>query len=134
MSRIVEIAMEWKPDFVIVILGLMSLTMGLWLILPASTFASSPTYDVLASTAPEWVWGALMLIPGSLKVYGTFARKWAVAKTGCWWGFLAWLFFAFSFFQANPSNPVAAILFWKAILNGWFILHISDAEGGQDFV
>lgn len=134
MRRLLYIAMSWKPDFVIVILGIMSLSMGLWLIVPGGTFQTSPTYDILASTAPEWFWGVVMLIPGSLKVYGTLAGKWGIAKAGCWWGFLVWLFFSFSFFQSNPANPIAVLLFWKAILNGWFILHISQADEAGDFI
>lgn len=124
MSRIGETIREGSPDFAIVIVGIMSLSMGLWLLTPLGTFASS-NYGLLARTAPEWVWGVLMLIPGVLKISGTLLRRWNLAKTGVWWGFVVWLFFSFSFFLSDATSPISILLFWKAILNGWFVLYIS---------
>lgn len=132
IRRLREIFVSWRPDFVILILGLMSLTMGIWLIHPTETFGTAVTYSVLEETAAEWFWGSLMILPGVLKIYGTFTEKWSTAKVGCWIGFFVWMFFAISFYQGNPSSPVGSILFWKSILNGWLILHIDDARGGVD--
>lgn len=132
MNRMREVFKCWSPEFAMLILGLMSLTMGLWLIHPVETFSTSPTYGVLGTAASEWFWGVLMLIPGVLKISGLLLRNWGVARAGFWAGFFIWMFFAFSFFQGNPTSPLASILFWKAILDGWIVLHIRGAEGGSD--
>ena len=44
--------------------GLSGLLTGTWLLLPINTFASTPSYQLLADIAPEWVWGLLFLIFG----------------------------------------------------------------------
>lgn len=132
MNRLKELFKTWSPEFAMLILGIMSLTMGLWLMFPVDTFSTSPTYGVLNSAASEWFWGLLMLVPGVLKVSGVLLRAWGLAKAGFWAGFFIWMFFAFSFFQGNPASPMSSILFWKALFDGWVVLHIQGAEGGTD--
>ena len=44
--------------------GLSGLLTGTWLLLHVNTFASTPSYQLLADIAPEWVWGLLFLIFG----------------------------------------------------------------------
>lgn len=129
IKRLADLFKGGTPDFSIIIIGIMSLSMGIWLLTPLGTFSSSE-YGLLASTAPEWVWGVLMLIPGVLKITGTLLRKWTVARAGCWWGFLVWIFFSVSFFIEDPTSPISSLLFWKGILNGWYVIYIGAVIHG----
>lgn len=133
MNRVSETVRTGSPDFVIVLIGIMSLSMGAWLLTPLGTFSSS-NYGLLANTAPEWFWGALMVIPGLLKIGGTLWRRWEVARIGVWWAFVVWLFFSVSFFIDDMTSPISILLFWKAILNGWFVLYLGQLihRGGRE--
>lgn len=46
------------------ILALHSMALGLWLLMPWSTFASSITFRMMGTLAPEWVWGGVILAGG----------------------------------------------------------------------
>jgi hypothetical protein len=81
--------------------GALKCAIGLWLLLPFDTFASSPTFVTLA-ILPEWVWGTALLCVGvfHLGVLRLGDRSWR--QRASLFGFLVWFSFAVVFVFTNP--------------------------------
>lgn len=81
--------------------GATKVAMGVWLLMPLRSFASSPTFVTL-NLLPEWVWGLFLLALGLLHLAALHNgyrpwRKWS-ALIGC----LVWCSFSIVFVWANP--------------------------------
>jgi hypothetical protein len=61
-----------------IILSLHSTVLGLYLLLPFSTFQSSQSFAIMAAIAPEWAWGAVIFAGG----VGLLV---AVLRGDIWW-------------------------------------------------
>lgn len=132
MDRLAELFDSWASDFVVLTTGLMTLSMGMWLILPMETFAVSPNWKFAAGIAPDWAWGLIISVPGAIKAYGILRADYKIAKLGCAIAFNVWLFLSLEFFLSNPRSSMVPILLWIATINAWFVLQMGYNGRQQD--
>lgn len=57
---------------------------GAWLLMPADSYAVSEAFDFMEKVAPEWVWGLVMLVGGSVVISGVRASEPKLTWIGCW--------------------------------------------------
>lgn len=81
--------------------GLMKVAIGFWLLLPWSTFESSPTFAVF-SILPEWVWGCSLLALGLAHLLSLRSGNIDRRRHGAMVGYLVWFSFAVVFVATNP--------------------------------
>lgn len=82
---------------------------GAWMLLPLNTFASSPTYRVMTSIAPEWIWGAGFFAFGLLKFYAAWRGSLKSRRRVTFWGCFVWLFLAIAHQFGNSITPAGVI-------------------------
>lgn len=98
--------------------GVMKLLLAGVLISPQDTFGSARVYGML-SALPEPIWGAVMLVFGTVHLlalrHGVRAwRRW-MALTG----FLIWFTWSVSFILGSPSNTGAVVYLLAAFGQAW---------------
>lgn len=83
-----------------VILGLLTASWGIWLLMPWETFGTAKLYSKMDEFAPEWAWGTWALICGALIIFavakglyktlsfaiGFAVWHWATVSSMMWWG------------------------------------------------
>lgn len=75
--------------------------MGCWLLLPWTSFTSSPTFATI-SVLPEWVWGLFLLCLGVFHLGALHSGKRGWRQGAAFVGFLVWCSFGTVFVWANP--------------------------------
>lgn len=75
--------------------------MGCWLLMPWTSFTSSPTFATV-SIFPEWAWGIFLLIVGMLHLAALRADHRVWRQRAAFVGFLVWCSFGTVFVWANP--------------------------------
>jgi len=110
-SRLFHILLATETDFAELLMGLISVVIGVWLITPAAHIGFSTFYVV--HMLPE-VWGTLLLTAGLLKLGGVYNSKLPLRKLSCLIATWVWGFVAFSFYQAGLANltglPLAILM------------------------
>lgn len=77
------------------IMGVYTILWGFWVGNPFwSTFNESKQYDWLARVMPEWGWGVVAIIVGTVMCYGVLRNSFRSLSTGsligtCYWGVIA---------------------------------------------
>lgn len=79
-----------KPinPYATVILGLLTATWGLWLLLPHPTFASAPLFSKMSDLAPEWAWGSWAYLCGLLIIFSVIMERYRALSFAM--GFAVW--------------------------------------------
>jgi hypothetical protein len=100
--------------------GLAAALWGLILMLPGDTFATSRSFDAMATSGiAEWIWGAVAVAVGVAQVAGLIFDHWqtrraaAMALTGLW------MFIAAMTGIANVIGPVWAVYLLLSCSAGW---------------
>ncbi|QNN98295.1 membrane protein [Streptomyces phage LilMartin] len=73
------------------IMGVYTFMWGLWLALPWPTFNTGPVYGLMASLAPEIVWGVTAMCIGTLIIWGVASQTYKALLRGALAGFYYWL-------------------------------------------
>lgn len=98
--------------------GLAMALWGLWLLIPWVTF-STPAYAFMYNLAPEWIWGAAMLVLGATQLSYVLLgniqhRKWSMQIAT-----LVWLFIAVNFAIARIESTAVPIYSVFSLLCYW---------------
>lgn len=99
--------------------GVLKIGIGLWLLAPASTFGSSPTFAAMAALMPEAVWGVVLGAVGAFRLAVLRSGRCAPRRVGAMIGFLFWFTLASLFLWSSPASlgfPLFALL---AAGQGW---------------
>lgn len=98
--------------------GALKVVIGVWLLLPARTFSSSPAFGVI-SVIPENYWGVFLVVIGighlaALRNGHPAWRRYA-ALVGCF----VWCSMGLTFLVANPSGIGSLTFLAAGIAQGW---------------
>lgn len=104
--------------------GLLKVLVGAWLLMPWSTFASSPTFETV-EVIPEWAWGSLLVTTG--------IGHWLALRNGsvrwrrlaCLIGFVFWFAFGTTFWIANPRGFAVVVYGLLAAQQGWAYVRLT---------
>lgn len=69
VARLARMFRATEPLAIELVSGFLGFWWGLWLLLPLwDTFATTASFAFMASVAPEWLWGAVIMIGGGFQV------------------------------------------------------------------
>lgn len=107
--RMHELLLLSSTEYTELLLGVISTFTGIWLMCPVchSGFCDWQ----VGSRVPE-SWGIMLILAGSLKLYGVFWNRFKARKSSCFLATLVWLFLTITFFQSERPefNVMAAPL------------------------
>lgn len=108
-----------------IILGVYTIIWGLWVINPIwSVFARAPLYAVMASLAPEYVWGAFALLCGSAMVFGATRRSFRALTNGAIAVWFHWLLIGVCYFLGDWQSTGGITAIMLAVYAGFVYLNI----------
>lgn len=115
----------WRKDFEFceVLSGVVALGWGIVLLMPWSTFSTSPSFNAMAY-APEWLWGFLLLWIGLTQLGALLLdhrrpRRWSALGAT-----FIWVFLSVGFFVSNPYGTGVVVYPALAASAGWAYLRI----------
>lgn len=86
--------------------------MGVWLLLPMESFASSRSFSALV-VLPEWAWGSFLLLVGVCHLVALHDGNRAWRRRAAFVGFLVWCSFGIVFVWNNPP-AIGWVMFMAA--------------------
>ena len=103
----------------ILVLGGYTILWGLWILNPWWTvFSTAALYHIMATLAPEYVWGGIAVISGMLIIRGAIKPSYENLLTGSWIGFMHWLIIAIMYFVGDWMNTGGITALTFAIYSG----------------
>jgi len=84
----------------VIILGIYTVVWGFWVANPVwEVFSHAILYSKMAAFMPEWVWGLVAIVMGSITIYGAVKRNYAAlvrgaATSGFYWLIVCVFYFA----------------------------------------
>lgn len=112
----------------IIILGLYTVTWGLWLASPWwAVFTQAAAYSAMAALAPELYWGLQALVAGSFITYGAVQQNFKLIQRGAIIGFFHWFLIGCMYFigdwQTTGGITSVFIAIYSAIV--WVNLKVN---------
>jgi FtsH-binding integral membrane protein len=104
----------------------MLVVMGAWLLVPFApgTFATLPTYKLMAHMAPEWIWGFAAMGLGAVQSFANLARNRGVRRSAAFVCSIFLGFVAMLVFISVPESLMPPICGVAAFLDGVVFLHL----------
>lgn len=106
--------------------GLLLFFFGLWLIVPFwDALNTSPIFSVMDATLPEWLWGAIIMATGMIKLWAarTVHVRWMRASAIS--GFILWSIMAGSFWVSSWQSPGCLIFTFFVLQSAWHYFNLS---------
>lgn len=101
--------------------ALITTVWGAWVLFPfqPDTFSSSPSFRGFLAIAPEWAWGLIAFVAGSVHLC-LFVIEHRVGRVGlCGFGLTFWLFLGVVFWTANHSTTAVPLYILQALPFVW---------------
>lgn len=111
-------------EFAEVWIGLLSLALGLFLLLPFDSLETTPAFRLMNNLAPEWAWGIWLLASGIAQIGGLAINQRRLRMIAGLSSFFLWLFISLLLVLANPRAPAVIIYPGLALAAGWSFLRI----------
>ena len=112
----------------------MLIAMGVWLLLPMSTFSVIPAYRFMGTVAPEPVWGIASLGLGLFQSAGNISKVRRMRSTGSFVASVLFGFVAALAIISQPESLLAPICGTASFVEGVIYLRLSvfktEAPGG----
>lgn len=109
----------------IVILGLYTITWGLWVANPFwSVFPGTQLFSALGLLAPEVFWGTLAVVCGLITVRGAYRRSYRALVIGALTAGAHWSMIAFFYFLGDWTNTGGITSLTFAIYAAFIYLNI----------
>jgi hypothetical protein len=108
-----------------VILGVYTVLWGLWVVNPFwSVFSGAEVFSVMSGLAPEFVWGIIAILCGSLMIYGATKRAFKSLTRGAGVVGIFWFLISLCYFLSDwhSVNGITAVV--MAIYAGFVYLNI----------
>lgn len=125
---------ELRPRPLELLGALWAIAWGMWVGSPWwNVFPSSPTFRVLGTVAPEWVWGMAALWVGIGQLVAVYDNRliWRYRVSVA--AFLLWTFIALLFVLANPSSTATITYGMLALMAALVVAKIKErVEMGQE--
>ena len=98
----------------VIIMGIYTVVWGIWVANPFWTvFTQAALSSKLASLAPEYFWGTIAIICGTITIYGAVSRRYGPLTRGAMAAGWHWLMIAIFYFMGDPFNTggITALIF-----------------------
>lgn len=127
-TRLLHIFFECNSAHLAGISGAGAFFWGLWILMPHDTFPTSISYNVMASLAPEWVWGLVVMVVGAAQIATTLStRGWKLRASANFATFVTWVFIATMFIVSNWLSTATVIYpLLAAVAFGSFFRRLQD--------
>lgn len=100
-------------------LGFVSMTWGLVLLLPFKTFATSQGYAMLKGFATEPVTGLVVAAIGFVNLHSLIAERWWLHRKSAIALMMFWMLATIVFFVSAPASATWSLYAGLAILHAW---------------
>lgn len=131
-ERFYTLVFRKNVDFIEVLSGLLMFGWGFQLLLPWSTFSTSPGYMAMSLIAPEPVWGGVLIWVGFTQIGSYLLQHWRVRLASTLGAAMIWAFLAVLFVISNPYGTSIVMYPGVAIFTGWTFLRVFMAGPGDD--
>ncbi len=100
-SKLIHILFGTETEFAEMFMGIVSIVIGIWLWTPAA----HPGFSAYNAThmLPE-IWGILLIISGTMKLWGIYDSRLAFRKFSCLLATWVWGFVAYSFYRVGVAG------------------------------
>jgi hypothetical protein len=115
-ERPLDAAADFFPEFM---LGVMTVSWGGMLLLPSDTFSVSQGYSLLATVAPEYVFGLVFLLAGLLYLHALIIANHIWQRRTAIVLLFLWSLVALAFAIAAPASAAWPLFVGLATLFGW---------------
>ena len=105
-------------------LGLVTLALGFWLLLPCDTFALGPGYRAMLALAPEPFWGLLWVAVGALHLVKLLTNGIHFRRQTAFLMVVLWLFQAVLIALGSMAGIGVAIYSTLALQAAWVYLRL----------
>ena len=95
---------------------------------PADTFASASSYRLLATLAPEPVWGGVLLGLGAGQGAAILADTAIGRRAGALLGWCWWAFVGVTLILSNPATIAGWIYLWMAAGEWWTAIRLGGSR------
>lgn len=130
MQRFVWLVKDSEIEFAEVQSALALILWGFWLWNPYwQTFASSKSFDAMAYIAPETIWGAAVLVSGTIQIAAFVGEHKRVRIAACVGGIFLWATITFMFAQANIASTGTPAYALFTLNNLWALLRLARGNG-----
>ena len=124
LQRLRELLMEKDFEFTELFNGAIAFSWGLWLVAPWSTFDSSPTFIEMQKLAPEWIWGIIVFLFGTIQLISLILNWWQCRRKSTLIMSLTWVYISYLFITANSSSTTTIIYPFLASSQVWAYLRM----------
>ena len=108
------------------ILAVFSIFWGFWVAAPWwEVFDQAKVYHVLNYLAPEWAWGLVPIVLGTIMLVAIGKEKFVVLQRSVLAGFYFWVFTASCFFIGDWQNTAGVAYSTIALYCGYVALNLS---------
>lgn len=116
------------PRPIMAVIGAFTVSWGLYLALPAQTFANSPLYTTMGRVGGELVWGGALMTIGVGQLYHSTRpiRRGAVWTTLA--GAIIWTFIAVALYMSARLTTAVPVYAWVLVANYWLVYRVRGAR------
>ena len=107
------------------VVAVQSLLWGGWLLIPQSTFATSPAYAILAKVASEGVWGACVMVVGMAQFVAVHVNIHKWRKYVSYVSLSLWLFVDVAFWLSQSWSTASATYLVFVLMGMWSLISLS---------
>jgi hypothetical protein len=122
MLRLGQLLLKSSTEYAELLLGVVSVTMGIWLMFPY-VHPSFTSWGV-EHAVPE-TWGAILIGSGTLKLIGLFTQTFFVRKLSCMIAALVWLMIALSIIHSGDPRLSPPVIMTFSIFNALIYVKLS---------
>jgi hypothetical protein len=109
----------------VIVLGIYTVVWGFWVANPFwSVFSSAELFGVLARLAPEYFWGCLAIVCGSITIYGAVKRSYKPLVRGAATSGWHWFMISIFYFMGDPLNTGGITALTFAVYAAFVYLNI----------
>lgn len=105
-----------------------ALVYGVWLLLPMSSFGTTPAFAGLRQIASEEIWGAVIALSGLLKLAAIWRGGTRPRELALGWLMLLWAFLAWSAVLSNLGSTAVPTYALAALGSGFCYVRLSRAH------
>lgn len=128
--RFVWLARDSEIEFAEVLSAFALVLWGFWLWNPVwETFASSKSFDGMASIASEEMWGGVMLLLGIFQTIAFVREHARMRVAACTGGVFIWATITTMFADANIASTGVPAYTLFTLSNGWALIRLARGNG-----
>lgn len=107
------------------VIAFQAAALGIFLLLPYSTFESSQVYHILSLILPETIWGIIFLAQGVFELIAIHVLSWRIRSILATTALFLWMFVDISCWVSNPASGASVVYLTFALASLWAVVSLS---------